>query len=50
VPIRDHGGAVLAALSATVPKQRSDGKRMNDIRDQIARAAGRISEQMYGGD
>ena len=50
VPIRGHGGAVLAALSATVPKQRSDGKRMNDIRDQIARAAGRISEQMYGGD
>jgi IclR family KDG regulon transcriptional repressor len=47
-PIQSHDGEVLAALSATVPKQRSDVQRMKEIRRHVVEAGRRISEQIYG--
>jgi IclR family KDG regulon transcriptional repressor len=48
-PVRDHGGHVMAAVSATVPKQRSGEQRMKEILDQVRTAGRRISEQIHGG-
>jgi DNA-binding IclR family transcriptional regulator len=47
-PIKGPDGTVLAALSATIPKQRGDQKRMHEIRRHLVEAGRRISEQIYG--
>jgi IclR family KDG regulon transcriptional repressor len=47
-PIEGHGGRVVAALSATVPKQRSDKGRMEEILHQVRETAAQISGQIQG--
>lgn len=47
-PIKDHGGRVLAALSATIPKQRSDEERMERVIRHVRETGERISGQVYG--
>jgi IclR family KDG regulon transcriptional repressor len=47
-PVRDHNGSVLAAVSATLPKQRSERKRMEEIRLRVMETAAQISKQIYG--
>jgi DNA-binding IclR family transcriptional regulator len=48
VPIKDHVGAVLAAVSATVPKQRSDERRMKEILLHVVETGQRISKEIHG--
>ena len=47
-PIKSSSGDVLAALSVTIPKQRSDERRMLEIRRHATDIGGRISRQIYG--
>ncbi len=48
-PIKNHSGEVLAAISATIPKQRSDEERMKEILLHIIETGERISKQIHGG-
>jgi len=48
-PVKDHDGRVIAALSATVPKQRSDERRMKEILKHVIEAGELISRQIHGG-
>ncbi len=43
-PIYGAGGTIVAAISATVPKQRMGLRRMKEIREQVIETAQRISE------
>jgi DNA-binding IclR family transcriptional regulator len=45
-PVRNRKGGIVAAISATVPKQRMGQQRMNQIRKAIVETAGLISNQM----
>jgi IclR family KDG regulon transcriptional repressor len=47
-PIKSPGGEVLAALSVTIPKQRSGEGRMQEIRGHATDIGERISRQIYG--
>jgi IclR family KDG regulon transcriptional repressor len=47
-PIRGSGGKVVAAVSATVPKQRSDRARMEEILRRVRATAAQISAQIQG--
>jgi DNA-binding IclR family transcriptional regulator len=45
-PISSRGGKTIAAISATVPKQRMGQQRMKGIREQIIETARVISERI----
>lgn len=45
-PIRDYKGKVIAAISATVPKQRMGKERMQEITKRVIDTARLISEQI----
>ncbi|MBN2552350.1 MAG: IclR family transcriptional regulator [Spirochaetales bacterium] len=47
-PIKDPQGEVLAALSATIPKQRSDREHMREILRHVVETGIRIAQQIYG--
>jgi IclR family KDG regulon transcriptional repressor len=47
-PIQGHGGRVVAAVSATVPKQRSDRARMEEILGHVRETGALISRQIRG--
>ena len=47
-PIKDPKGEVLAALSATIPKQRSDREHMREILRHVVETGVRIAKQIYG--
>lgn len=47
-PVKDHNGGVVAALSATIPKQRADQARMNDVIRHVRYAGERISREIDG--
>lgn len=45
-PIKDIRGTVIAAMSATVPKQRMDRERMKELTKLVTECAQQISEQI----
>ena len=45
-PVRDHTGAVVAALVASGPAYRFDEARIDDIADDLKAAADRVSQRM----
>jgi DNA-binding IclR family transcriptional regulator len=45
-PIRGRGGRIVAAISATVPRQRMAHQRMNEIRKEMTETARMISERI----
>jgi DNA-binding IclR family transcriptional regulator len=45
-PIKDSRGKVIAAMSATVPKQRMDKERMRELTKLVTECAQQISEQI----
>lgn len=45
-PVRDHSGAVVAAVSVSGPAYRFDAGRIKEIVDELRQAAARISERM----
>ena len=46
VPVRDHTGAVVGALSASGPAYRFDKARIEEIADDLKEAGARISQRM----
>ena len=46
VPVRDHTGAVIGALSASGPAYRFDKARIEEIADDLKEAGARISQRM----
>ncbi|NIQ40201.1 MAG: hypothetical protein GTN81_16695 [Proteobacteria bacterium] len=48
-PLFDSSGTVMAAISATVPKQRMGQKRMREIRKRVTVTARSISKRIEGG-
>ena len=46
VPVRDHTGAVVGALSASGPAYRFDKARIEDVADDLKAAGTRISRRM----
>ncbi len=47
-PIRDHAGAVVAALSVAGPAYRLSEQRLPEVADMVIRSAGEISRQLGG--
>jgi DNA-binding IclR family transcriptional regulator len=45
-PIHSRNGKIVAAISATVPKQRMGEKRMREIRKEVVETARLISERV----
>ena len=45
-PVRDHTGAVVAALVASGPAYRFDKARIEEIRDELKEAGDRVSQRM----
>jgi IclR family transcriptional regulator, KDG regulon repressor len=45
-PLRDRSGRVLAAVSVTVPAQRLEARRQNELKNLVMDTAGRISDRI----